>query len=56
MLDNFNPSGKCMGAGMKGCPHGADAPPPRVEGGVVYVQYHCARCLPVYCAKYDTPR
>lgn len=51
---DINPSGKCMGADMKGCPHNADAPPHRREGAVVHVRYHCDRCFPAYCAKQDS--
>jgi hypothetical protein len=55
MLD-LNPSGKCIGPTAKGCPYHADALPPRTEGKITTVRYHCARCYPAYCARYDVAR
>jgi len=51
---NLNPSGKCIGPTKSGCPYQADARPSRVEDGIETMFYHCARCYPVYCAKYET--
>lgn len=51
---NLNPDGKCRGANMKGCPHGASAPPPKHENGLTTVRYHCDKCFPVYCRRYNT--
>jgi len=55
-MNDLNPSGKCMGPTMQGCPDGADALPEERIGMAIWIRYHCAKCFEIYRRRYaDAP-